>query len=102
MDTLFNDEELGAASRGACSTITLKNGLIVRHLADGKIVQIKESSLENTDSKREVDRVYLPRGIVVRHFSNHNAEVLHPYGDVAHFDRETLTWTLTNSKGFRR
>lgn len=35
LDLQFTDSELGAASRGPCSTVTLKNGLIVSHMANG-------------------------------------------------------------------
>ena len=54
-------------------------------MPDGEIVQIKDSFLEasNSEDKREVDRVYLPKGIVVRHFSNLDCEILYPRGDVA-------------------
>jgi hypothetical protein len=40
LDGIFNDNELEGSTRGPCSTITMKNGLIVRHLANGDIVQI--------------------------------------------------------------
>lgn len=66
----YNDSELGEASRGPCSTVTLKNGLMVSHLADGKIFQILEDSINGDNEEREVDRMFLPKGVVVRHFAN--------------------------------
>ena len=103
LDEIFTDADIGEASRGPCSTLTLKNGLIVRHMPCGEIVQIKDHQLEKSnDPKREVDRVYLPKGIVVRHFANLDCEVLYPKGEVAEFNRAELKWTLTNEKGFRR
>lgn len=104
LDQIFMDAELGEASRGPCATLTIKNGLIVRHMPKGEIVQIKDTALEVTDSdaNREVDRVYLPKGIVVRHFANLDCEVLYPKGEIAHFNRAELKWTLTNEKGLRR
>jgi len=39
MDTLFdNDRDLEGNSHGPCSTLTLKNGLIVRHMPNGDVV----------------------------------------------------------------
>lgn len=103
LDHVFMDAELGEASRGPCSTLTIKNGLIVRHMPKGEIVQIKDTFLEASDDPtREVDRVYLPKGIVVRHFANLDCEVLYPKGEIAQFNRAELKWTLTNEKGLRR
>jgi hypothetical protein len=102
LDTLFKDEELGAATRGPCINLTMKNGLIVRHMPNGDVMQIKDSSLETPKATTEVDRVYLRGGIVVRHFHNLDAEVLYPNGEHAHFSRAELKWTVTNDKGFRR
>lgn len=82
--------------------MTLKNGLIVRHMPNGDIVQIKDSSLENPKSDTEVDRVHLQDGIVVRHFHSLDCEVLWPNGEVARFSREDMKWTVTNDMGFRR
>jgi len=42
LDGIFSDNELLESTRGPCSTMTLKNGLIVRHLANGDIVQIQD------------------------------------------------------------
>jgi hypothetical protein len=69
----------------------------VQHLPNGSIVQILDSQLASKEAgKREIDRVYLAKGVVARHFANHNCEVLFPNGDFATFDRSTLEWTLTN------
>jgi hypothetical protein len=46
--------------------------------------------------------MFLPKGAVVRHFANQNCQVLYPKGEVADFDRSTLTWTMTNTNGLRR
>lgn len=46
LDTLFQDEELGAATRGPCVNLTLKNGLIVRHMPNGDVVQVRDQALE--------------------------------------------------------
>ena len=37
LDSVFKDEELGTTV-GPCSTLTLKNGLIVRHMPNGDVV----------------------------------------------------------------
>lgn len=37
LDTLFNDDDL-LPTKGPCTTLTLKNGLIVRHMPNGDIV----------------------------------------------------------------
>jgi len=50
--------------------VTLKNGLIVSHLANGQIFQIIEDNINGTNEEREVDRMFLPKGVVVRHFAN--------------------------------
>lgn len=46
--------------------------------------------------------MFLHKGAVVRHFANQNCQVLYPKGEVADFDRSTLTWTMTNTNGLRR
>jgi hypothetical protein len=93
LDLQFDDAELGEASRGPCSTVTMKNGLMVSHLANGQIFQVLEESLTGDNDEREVDRMYLAKGVVVRHFANQNCQVLYPKGEVANFERSTLTWT---------
>jgi len=65
----------------------MKNGLIVRHLPNGNIIQIKDSSLENPGPDTEVDRIHLKDGVVVRHFHNLDSEVLWPNGEIAKFSR---------------
>ena len=73
MDNVFSDSELGEVTEGPCINTILKNGLIVRHMPNGDIVQMLEKSLNSTDKKRETDRVYIKDGIVIRHFSNLDA-----------------------------
>jgi len=46
LDTLFKDEELGETTKGPCVNLTLKNGLIVRHMPNGDVVQVRDQSLE--------------------------------------------------------
>jgi len=38
LDKLFDDNELGDVTIGPCSTVTLQNGLMVRHLPNGDII----------------------------------------------------------------
>jgi len=35
---MFSDSELGEVTTGACSTITMQTGLMVRHLPNGDII----------------------------------------------------------------
>lgn len=49
-----------------------------------------------------MNRVITGQGVVIRQLTNKNAEVLFPTGYKAFFDRENMTWTLTNNKGMRR
>jgi hypothetical protein len=63
----------------------MKNGLIVRHMPNGDIVQIRDTSLSNQKPNTEIDRVYLSGGIVIRHFHNLDCEVLWPNGEFAKF-----------------
>lgn len=102
LDLLIKDSDVGESTKGAASTVTLKNGLIVRHMPNGDIVQIKDSSLVNPTPSTEVDRVFLKGGIVVKHFHNLDCEVLWPNGEHAFFKREELKWVVTNDKGFVR
>lgn len=105
LDELFQDAELGATTKGPCVNLTLKNGLVVRHMPNGDIVQVKDHSLEvgaKPSPTAERDRVHLAGGIVVRHLHNLDCEVLYPNGEHAYFDRKELKWTVTNSNGFRR
>jgi len=80
----------------------MKNGLIVRHMPNGDIMQIRDTSLENQKPTTEIDRVYLKGGIVIRHFHNLDCEILWPNGEFAKFERKSLKWTITNDKGYRR
>lgn len=41
-------------------------------------------------------------GVVIRHFSNQDVQVLYPNSEVAVFSRSEMKWTITNQKGFRR
>lgn len=102
LDKLFTERETGSVTKGPCSTVTMKNGLIVRHMPNGDIVQIRDTSLENQKPHTEIDRVYLEGGVIIRHFHNLDCEVLWPNGEFAKFERESLKWTVTNDKGFRR
>jgi hypothetical protein len=38
LDNIFSDSELGEVTTGACSTITMQTGLMVRHLPNGDII----------------------------------------------------------------
>ena len=102
LDLIFKDEDVGEATKGPCSTVTLKNGLIVRHMPNGDVVQIKDQSLTDPTAKTEIDRVYVKGGVIIRHFHNLDCEVLCPNGDYAFFERANLKWTITNDKGFKR
>jgi hypothetical protein len=70
LDTLFSPEDVGESTIGACVNVTMKNGLIVRHMPNGDIIQIQDSSLSDRTDHTEIDRVYLNGGTVVRHFAN--------------------------------
>ena len=102
LDTVFKEDDIGQATRGPCINLTMKNGLIVRHMPNGDVMQIKDSSLDSPKPTTEIDRVYLRGGVIVRHFHNLDCEVLYPNGEHAHFSRKELKWTITNDKGFRR
>jgi len=102
LDSLFADSDVAEATIGPCITSTMKNGLIVRHMPNGDIVQILDSSLMDRKDHTEIDRVFLSGGIVIRHFANLDAEILYPNGEHAKFDRAQMKWTITNDRGFRR
>lgn len=87
LDSLFNDEELNEATIGPCITATMKNGLIVRHMPNGDIVQIQDKTLIDRKDHTEIDRVFLNGGVVIRHFANLDAEILYPNGEHAKFER---------------
>lgn len=103
LDSLFKNKDVGASTEGPCITNTMKNGLIVRHMPNGDIIQQFETTFEPSDSKRrEIDRVFMQEGVVVRHFENLDCQVLYPNGDVANFFRDDMRWEITNENGFRR
>lgn len=87
---------------GPCVNSTLQNGLIVRHMPNGDIVQILEDSLQSDSPTREVDRVYMPNGVVIIHYHNQDCKVLFPTGEVAFLNKKDMSWTITNENGFRR
>lgn len=87
LDSLFGENEVNEATIGPCITSTMKNGLIVRHMPNGDIVQIQDKSLIDRKDNTEIDRVFLNGGIVIRHFANLDAEILYPNGEHASFDR---------------
>ena len=113
LDSLFNEDDINSVV-GPCINMTMKNGLIVRHMPNGDVVQIHDATLIDRKPRTEIDRVYMMggekaegeekrmRGIVVRHFANLDAEILYPNGEFAKFEREQMKWTITNEKGFRR
>ena len=84
-------------------TTTYPNGLIVKHMNDGNVVQMHEEQVFGTEPKEEKDRVFLfnSSGVVIRHFRNRDAEVLYPSGQHAFFSKATMTWTVTTNKGLR-
>jgi hypothetical protein len=102
LDSLFADSDVAEATTGPCITSTMRNGLIVRHMPNGDIVQILDASLMDRKDHTEIDRVFLSGGIVIRHFANLDAEILYPNGEHAKFDRAQMKWTITNDRGFRR
>jgi len=102
LDGLFDDNDVGESTIGPCINTTMKNGLIVRHMPNGDVVQLFDHSIFERTPKTEIDRVYMRGGIVIRHFANLDCEVLYPNGDFATFNRHTMTWVITNTKGFRR
>jgi hypothetical protein len=55
-----------------------------------------------TNDNEEKDRLFLfaSHGVVVRHLRNRDAEVLFPSGVKAVFTKKTMTWTVTNNKGY--
>lgn len=55
-----------------------------------------------TNETQEKNRIITGRGIVIRQLRNKDAEVLYPNGYKSYFDRENMTWTVTNNKGMRR
>lgn len=102
MDLLFEEKDLNENTIGPCVNVTMKNGLIVRHMPNGDIVQLVDSSLVDRKPHTEIDRVFMKDGIVVRHFANLDCEILYPNGEVAHFQKEQMRWVITNEKGMRR
>jgi len=102
LDSLFTESDVGEATVGPCINSTMKNGLIVRHMPNGDVVQLFDHSILDRNPKTEIDRVYMKGGIVVRHFANLDCEILYPSGEFACFNRDQMTWTITNQKGFRR
>jgi hypothetical protein len=102
LDMLFTNEDIGESTTGACDNVTIKNGLIVRPMPNGDIVQILDSSLLDRKPHTEIDRVFLPGGTVVKHFANQDCQVLYSNGEVASFDKAEMKWTVTNDRGFRR
>lgn len=102
LDKIFQDEELGASSKGPCVNLTMRNGLIVRHMPNGDVVQIRDSALCGDEPTSEKARVHLRGGVVVRHLHNDDCEVLYASGEYAYFHRKERKWTVTNDKGFRR
>lgn len=108
LDTLYSEAEFDIT--GPCINMTMKNGLIVRHMPNGDVIQTHDCTIFDRKPSTEIDRVYMMggkkpgdlRGIVVRHFANLDAEILYPNGEIAKFSREEMAWTITNEKGFRR
>jgi len=102
LDLLYSNDDVGESTIGACVNVTMKNGLIVRHMPNGDIIQIQDSSLVDRTDHTEIDRVYLAGGTVVRHFANQDCQVLYPNGEVAYFLKSEFKWTVTNEQGYRR
>lgn len=55
-----------------------------------------------TTDNEEKDRLFLfaSHGVVVRHLRTRDAEVLFPSGVKAVFTKSSMTWTVTNNKGY--
>lgn len=58
LDNMFSDSELGELTIGACSTITMQTGLLVRHLPNGDIIQIKDPELLMEDKNEKLSPNY--------------------------------------------
>jgi hypothetical protein len=65
-------------------------------------VQITQDQLlqGQTDEKDRLF-VFASNGVVIRHLRNRDAELLFPSGVKAVFTKATMSWVITNNKGFR-
>ena len=101
---------------GAATTITTKDGLVLKYLPNGDVLQRRMTPLDENEpapaipgvlrekdkGPKELARLITGLGSVIRYLENGNIEILHPDGNTALFRRQTNSWLITNNKGKRR
>jgi len=85
----------------ALATLTLNNGLYIQYMGNGYVSQTCFGA-ELGQGRAEVNRICTKYGAIIRQFANRDAEVLYPDGEVAHFHKDDMSWTIINNKGKRR
>ena len=99
LDELFGEDVIECNT--ALATLTLNNGLYIQYMGNGYVSQTCFGS-ENGQGRAEVNRICTKYGAIIRQFANRDAEVLYPDGEVAHFCKDDMSWTIINNKGKRR
>ncbi|CAG9330394.1 unnamed protein product [Blepharisma stoltei] len=84
---------------GCSLSITLNNGLIVKILPTGEILQQKCKGKEDP-CKEEENRIIGGMGYVVRNLVNDAIQILMPSGDFSTRSKDRV-WVCTNNKGMR-
>lgn len=90
---VFQNERILAemGENGLELNFTLDNGLLVKVLPGGEVLQQKPGT-------EEENRIIFPSGAIAKHFSNGSIVMLMPSGEVSQMTKEKL-WTITNNKG---
>lgn len=100
-DTYFTETFLNWYAPFIQSTTSFPNGLIVKHMGDGTVVQMTEDQIFNKGLEEKDRVIFNNSGAVIRHFINRDAELLFPNGVTATFNKQEMAWTITNNKGLR-
>ena len=102
----LEDESLPA--NGLSATLSIENGLIVRLLPSGDVMQAQSASVragmegKNLGDDEEESRIVTGKGTVARYMRDGRIELLFANGNCSEYDPETQLWTITNNKGMRR
>lgn len=112
------DENIESNSKkvGSTFSITLQNGLIVKYLSNGDILQsyvkstkarnakafdeiITENYQKEDSSQIEKTRLITGKGSVIRYMKDGSSQILFANGNISLFKKTTETWITTNNKG---
>lgn len=85
LDNLWNNEDDLVIDAGLLSTLTFKNGLMIRMLNTGDVLQTTDEKARGIYPDGEKDRIFTGKGSVIRHLADGNIEILHFNGNRSFF-----------------